>query len=65
MRVAVYVDHPGFTPDPDAVATTGAAAHALFDARLTVEDSSPPGLEDVYPITLDYRRRPESDSPDE
>ena len=65
MRVALYVDHPGFTPDPDVVKTTHAAAHALSDAGLTVEDSSPPGLEDVYPITLDYWRRPESDSPDE
>jgi amidase len=65
MRVALYIDHPGFTPDPDVVATTRAAAHALSDAGLTVEDSSPPALEDVYPITLDYWRRPESDSPDE
>jgi amidase len=56
---------PAFTPDPDVVATTHVAAHALSDAGLTVEDSSPPGLEDVYPITLDYWRRPESDSPDE
>ena len=64
-RVALYVDHPGFTPDSDVVATTRAAARALSDAGLRVEECSPPGLEDVYPITLDYWRRPESDSPDE
>src|SRR2546430_6047657 len=64
-RVALHIDHPGFTPDPDVVATTRAAARVLSDAGLRVEETSPPGLEDVYPITLDYWRRPESDSPDE
>lgn len=64
-RVALYIDHPGFTPDPDVVATTRAAALALADAGLRVEEAIPPGVEDVYPITLNYWRRPESDSPDE
>jgi len=65
MRVAFYLDHPGFRPDPDVVATTRAAARTLSDAGLRVEETSPPGLEDVYPITLDYWRRPESDSAEE
>jgi amidase len=64
-RVALYLDHPGFTPDPDMLATTRAAAHALVDAGLHVEETTPPGIEDVYPITLDYWRRPESESADE
>src|SRR5205823_5018332 len=64
-RVALYVDDPGYTPDPDVVVTTHVAARALSDAGLTVEDSTPPGLADVYPITFDYWRRPESKSPDE
>ena len=64
IRVALYLDHPGFTPDPDIVAITRAAARALADAGLRVEEVGPPGLEDVYPTTLDYWRRPESASPD-
>ena len=47
------------------MATTRAAARALSDAGLRVEETSPPGLEDVYPITFDYWRRPESDSREE
>src|SRR5262249_12593964 len=35
------------------------------DAGLHVEQSSPPCLEEVYPISRDYWRRPESESPDE
>jgi amidase len=64
-RVALYIDHAGFTPDPDMATTTRAAARALADAGLHVEEATPPGVADVYPITLDYWRRPESDSPDE
>ena len=64
-RVALYIEHPGFKPEPDMVAATRAAASALADAGLNVEDVGPPGLEDVYPLTLDYWRRPESQSPDE
>lgn len=64
-RVAVYIDHPGCTPDPQMVATTRAAARALEAAGLHIEEATPPGAEDVYPITLDYWRRPESASPDE
>ena len=64
-RVALYLDHPGFTPDPQVAATARAAASALADAGLHVEEATPPGVEDVYPITLDYWRRPESESPDE
>ena len=43
MRVAFYLDHPGFRPDPDVVATTRAAARTLSDAGLRVEETSPPG----------------------
>ena len=64
-RVALYIEHPGFTPDPDVLSTTHAAAHALAEVGLHVEEVSPPGVDDVYSITLDYWRRPESDSPDE
>ena len=63
-RVALYLNHPGFTLDPEMLATTRAAARALADAGLHVEEVSPPCLEDVYPTTLDYWRRPESESPD-
>ena len=65
IRVAVYVDHPDTTPDPAAVTATQAAAKALADAGLVVEPAQPPGLDEVYPLTLDYWRRPESDSADE
>jgi amidase len=64
-RVAVYVDHPDTTPDPSVVAATRAAARALGAAGLVVEPASPPGLDEVYPLTLNYWRRPESDSADE
>jgi len=64
-RVAVYLDHPGFAADPEMVETTRVAATALADAGLDVEEVAPPGVEDVYPITLDYWRRPESNSADE
>jgi amidase len=64
-RVALYIDHPGFTLDPDMLAATRAAARALVEAGLHVEEATPPGAADVYPITLDYWRRPESASPDE
>ncbi len=64
-RLALYIEHPGFKPEPDMVAAARAAASVLADAGLNVEDVGPPGLEDVYPITLDYWRRPESQSPDE
>jgi amidase len=64
-RVALYIDHPGFTPDPEVVATTTAAARALAHAGLRIEEATLPGLEDVYQITLDYWRRPESASADE
>ncbi len=64
-RVAVYIDHPDTTPDPDVVAATWAAARALEQAGLIVEPASPPGLDEVYPLTLDYWRRPQSDSADE
>jgi len=65
VRVASYVDHPGTAPDPAMVAATEAAAAALRDAGLAVEPATPPGLDRVYPLTLDYWRRPESDSMDE
>ncbi|GIJ55773.1 amidase [Virgisporangium aurantiacum] len=65
MRVAVYVDHPGTTPDPSVVTATHDAARALEAAGLVVERATPPGLDEVYPITRDYWRRPESDSADE
>lgn len=64
-RVAVYTDHPDVTPDPAVVAATRAAAQALAEAGLVVEPASPPGLDEVYPLTLDYWRRPESDSADQ
>jgi amidase len=65
VRVAVYVDHPDTTPDPAVVAATWAVAQAMEQAGLVVEPASPPGLNEVYPLTLDYWRRPESDSADE
>ena len=65
LRVAVYVDHPGTMPDPSVVTATHDAARALEAAGLTVEWATPPGLGEVYPITRDYWRRPESDSADE
>jgi len=64
-RVAVYTDHPDTTPDPAVVAATHAAAAALSEAGLSLVEATPPGLDEVYPLTLDYWRRPESDSPDE
>jgi amidase len=64
VRVATYVDHPDTAPDPAVVAATGAAARVLSEAGLAVEAAEPPGLVEVYPLTLDYWRRPESDSPD-
>jgi Asp-tRNA(Asn)/Glu-tRNA(Gln) amidotransferase A subunit family amidase len=64
-RVALNIEHPGCTPDPEMVATVRAAVGALAAAGLHVEEDTPPGVEDVYPITLDYWRRPESASPDE
>jgi amidase len=63
-RVALYIDHPGFAPDAEVIETTRAAARALTDAGLDIEEIAPPGIEDVYRITLDYWRRPESDSAD-
>ncbi|GAA4449120.1 amidase [Phytohabitans houttuyneae] len=64
-RVALYLDHPHTTPHPAVVRATHAAAATLAAAGLVVEEATPPGLADVYPLTLDYWRRPESDSPDE
>lgn len=64
-RVAFYVDHPDASPDPAVVAATELAERALDQAGLVVEPASPPGLAEVYPLTLDYWRRPESDSADE
>jgi amidase len=61
-RVALYIDHPETTPDPDVIAAAHAAARALREAGLVVEAASPPGLEQVYRLTLDYWRRPESES---
>jgi amidase len=52
-RVALYLEHPGFTPDPELIATTRAAALALTAAGLHVEEATPPGVEDVYQITLE------------
>lgn len=64
-RVAVYVDHPDTVTDPAVVTATWAAAQTLDEAGLVVEPAAPPGLDEVYPLTLDYWRRPESDSADE
>ena len=65
VPVALYLHHPDATPDPDVLAATRAAARALAGAGLRVEETTVPGLDGVYPLTLDYWRRPESDSPDE
>jgi amidase len=64
VPVALYLNHPDATPDADVLAATRAAARALAGAGLRVEAATVPGLESVYPLTLDYWRRPESDSPD-
>jgi amidase len=61
-RVALYLDHPGFAPDPEVVVATTAAARVLASAGLLIDEPTLPALEDVYPITLDYWRRPESSS---
>jgi amidase len=63
-RVALYIDHPGFAPEPEVIAATRAAARALVDAGLEITEIAPPGVDDVYRITLDHWRRPESDSAD-
>jgi amidase len=65
VRVAVYIEHPDTAPDPAVVAATEAAARVLGEAGLSMVDAAPPDLDRVYPLTLDYWRRPESDSPDE
>jgi amidase len=64
VPVALYLHHPNATPDPDVLAATEAAARALAGAGLRVEETTVPGLDGVYPLTLDYWRRPQSDSPD-
>src|SRR5919199_3146886 len=46
-RVALYVEHPGYTPDADVRAATLSAAAALGEAGLRVEEATPPGVEDV------------------
>ncbi|GIJ45212.1 amidase [Virgisporangium aliadipatigenens] len=64
-RVGLYTEHPDAAPDPACVAAVHAAGRALEAAGLIVEEATPPGLSEVYPLTLAYWRRPESLSPDE
>ncbi|MBK8047282.1 MAG: amidase [Anaerolineales bacterium] len=65
LRVAFYTHHHLADPDPACFAAVHAAAAGLAAAGLQVEAALPPRMEEVYDITRDYWRRPESESWDE
>ncbi len=57
LRVAFYTDDGIASPTPETVATVKAAAGALADAGLAVEEARPRRIEETYEITLGYWRR--------
>ena len=65
LHCAFYTRHADGEPDPACIAAVHAAAAALEAAGLHVEAVLLLRLEEVYPITRDYCRRPESDRWDE
>lgn len=65
LRVAFYTQHPGANPTPETVQTVRVVAQHLSRAGAWVEEQWPQGLDEVYPITLDYWSRAESGHPEE
>jgi amidase len=65
LRAAWYTNHAGADPTPETIATVQAAARALADAGIQVEQALPGRIDEALAITLDYWRRPESESLDE
>jgi amidase len=57
LRTAFYTDDGIACPTPDTIKTVRAAARALSDAGLIVEETRPRRVEETYEITLKYWRR--------
>lgn len=62
LRVAFYTEHEDAHPDPVCKQAAIDAAHALNDEVAHVEERLPPRVGESYAITLNYWRRPESES---
>jgi amidase len=57
LRVAVYTEDGIASPTPDTIEAVMAAAQALSDAGLAVEEARPSRIEETHEITLKYWRR--------
>ena len=65
LRVATYTRHAGAEPGPDVVAAVASAAEALAAVGAPARcEVLPPRIDETYPITRDYWRRPESEEAD-
>ena len=65
LRVAFYTEHSGAEPTLETVETCRQAANVLRHHCRSVEEVWPPRIEEAYPLTLQYWKRPESASADE
>ena len=65
LRAVFYTHHQDADPPAEVVRATHAAAHALADAGVQVEERLPPMVDLSYKITRDYWNRPEPESWDE
>jgi amidase len=57
LRAAFYTDDGIACPAPETIETVRAAARALSEAGLIVEETRPRRIEETYDITLKYWRR--------
>jgi amidase len=62
LRVAWYTGMPDATPSPAVIAAVHAATGALRDAGASVDEASPPRLDESMPITVAYWSRVQSSS---
>lgn len=62
LRVAVFTDLPGAEPTPETRAAVDEAARALEAIGCTVEQATPPRLDESMPITRAYWARVRSSS---
>lgn len=63
LRAAFYTDHDGATPNEEVAEATRKVARDLADTLAVVDEAQPDRLDEVYEITRDYWRRPESEDP--
>ncbi len=62
LRVATYTEFQDGSATPETIAAVEGAVDALKEAGAEVEEALPPRIEESFPITRAYWRRPESHS---